>query len=246
VAAVVPLVLSIFPGIGILDRSFEEHGFTVVRGPDLLWGGDIKRFHVPAGKFDGVIGGPPCQSDSQFSFIVRASGKKTAENLKSEFERVCAEAAPRWFLMEGVKRAEPPIVSGYNTNSFHLNNRHLGAEQYRVRSWHFGVPYGPGDLRRYIQLAPLEHFDWSNTVLASGGMKPGAEKLRGRKPGKLYGYATRQAVKTALRLQGLPEDFFAHSPFTVEMQHRVVGNGVPMFMGRALAAAVKSAMQYSF
>ena len=55
------LVLSLFPGIGLLDRAFEEEGFCVVRGPDLLWGGDIKTFHPPAGKFDGVIGGPPCQ-----------------------------------------------------------------------------------------------------------------------------------------------------------------------------------------
>ena len=27
------LVLSLFPGIGLLDRAFEEHGFCVVRGP---------------------------------------------------------------------------------------------------------------------------------------------------------------------------------------------------------------------
>ena len=42
------LVLSLFPGIGLLDMAFEEEGFTVVRGPDSLWGGDIKRFHAPA------------------------------------------------------------------------------------------------------------------------------------------------------------------------------------------------------
>ena len=37
------LVLSLFPGIGLLDMAFEEEGFTVVRGPDLLWGGDATR-----------------------------------------------------------------------------------------------------------------------------------------------------------------------------------------------------------
>ena len=42
------LVLSLFPGIGLLDMAFEEAGFTVVRGPDLLRGGDIRRFHPPA------------------------------------------------------------------------------------------------------------------------------------------------------------------------------------------------------
>ncbi len=35
------LILSIFPGVGLLDRAFEECGFCVVRGPDLLWGGGV-------------------------------------------------------------------------------------------------------------------------------------------------------------------------------------------------------------
>lgn len=30
------LVLSLFPGIGLLDRGFEDLGFCVVRGPDLI------------------------------------------------------------------------------------------------------------------------------------------------------------------------------------------------------------------
>ena len=30
------LVLSIFPGIGMLDAAFEMDGFTVVRGPDVM------------------------------------------------------------------------------------------------------------------------------------------------------------------------------------------------------------------
>lgn len=33
------MILSLFPGIGLLDMAFEEEGFCVVRGPDLLWGG---------------------------------------------------------------------------------------------------------------------------------------------------------------------------------------------------------------
>lgn len=56
------LVLSLFPGIGLLDMAFEEEGFCVVRGPDLLWGGNIRKFRPPPNKFDGVIGGPHCQA----------------------------------------------------------------------------------------------------------------------------------------------------------------------------------------
>lgn len=38
------LILSLFPGIDLLGRAFEELGACVVRGPDLLWGGDIRAF----------------------------------------------------------------------------------------------------------------------------------------------------------------------------------------------------------
>jgi DNA (cytosine-5)-methyltransferase 1 len=44
--------LSLFPGIGLLDKAFELEGFCVVRGPDVLWGGDVRGFHPPAGRFD--------------------------------------------------------------------------------------------------------------------------------------------------------------------------------------------------
>jgi len=33
------LVLSLFPGIGLMDAAFEDEGFCVVRGPDPLWEG---------------------------------------------------------------------------------------------------------------------------------------------------------------------------------------------------------------
>lgn len=45
------MILSLFPGIGLLDLAFELEGYTVVRGPDPIWGGDIRKFHPPAGKF---------------------------------------------------------------------------------------------------------------------------------------------------------------------------------------------------
>lgn len=85
------LVLSLFPGIALLDRAFEEEDFCIVRGPDLLWGGDIRNFHPPAGVFDGVIGGPPCQCFSRPVHIVRHHGHRVGETLIPEFERVVAE-----------------------------------------------------------------------------------------------------------------------------------------------------------
>lgn len=84
------LVLSLFPGIGLLDMAFEAEGFCVVRGPDLLWGGDIRRFHPPKRKFEGVIGGPPCQFASKMRHINPLAGRKHG-NLIPEFERVVVE-----------------------------------------------------------------------------------------------------------------------------------------------------------
>lgn len=84
-------VLSLFPGIGLLDQAFEEMGFCVVRGPDLLWGGDIHTFHPTQGYFQGIIGGPPCQAFSRLRYFVDYNGYKTAPNLIPEYERCVRE-----------------------------------------------------------------------------------------------------------------------------------------------------------
>lgn len=157
------LVLSVFPGIGLLDRAFEEEGFTVVRGPDLLWGGDIRTFRPPAGIFDGVIGGPPCQAFSSLAHLVRAQGfEPKFGNLIPEYERVVVAAMPRWFLMENVPQAPTPAVRGYAVHSFTVCNSAIdagdgfGNEQERVRRFSFGHRGGATrDLREFIQLAAL-------------------------------------------------------------------------------------------
>lgn len=43
------LVLSVFPGIDGLGCGFEGEGYCVVRGPDVLWGGDVRGFHPLTG-----------------------------------------------------------------------------------------------------------------------------------------------------------------------------------------------------
>lgn len=155
------LVLSLFPGIGLLDSAFESEGFTVVRGPDVLWGGDIREFHPPAGKFDGVIGGPPCQMFSSLARLVEANGHKTRfGNLIPEFQRCVAESQPDWFLMENVPAAPVPAVEGCSVNAITLDNSMVagvdgfGQEQRRVRRFCFGTRgrVSP-NLMRWIDLA---------------------------------------------------------------------------------------------
>lgn len=233
------LVLSLFPGIGLLDRAFEEHGFCVVRGPDLLWGGDVHTFQPPAGKFDGVIGGPPCQAHSQFAQLVRHTGRQTAQDLIPEFSRCIAAASPSWFLMENVVAAPAPVTPGYAQSRLQLNARHVGS---RERAFTFGLR-GARCPRFHVETEALEPFGWCNTVLASGGIKPGTEDKRGRRRGNEYGYHGPKALAHAKHAQGLPPDFLDAAPFTAEGKFRVIGNGVPLPMGRAIARAVNAALR---
>lgn len=225
------LILSLFPGIGLLDMAFEEAGFCVVRGPDLLWGGDIKRFHPPAGKFDGVIGGPPCQAFSAMAHLARhVHGPDcVAPNLIPEFERCVAEAAPCWFLMENVPAAPVPVVGGYGVDSFVLNNRWFGGEQHRKRRFSFGMRGARVSLRGWVKEELFEPIQWSNAVMASGD--PYKRKLPDGRVKVSNRGATVQSVAKAIRLQGLPADFLSKAPFTVEGKQRIIGNGVPLPLG---------------
>lgn len=224
------LVLSLFPGIGLFDMAFEEEGFCIVRGPDLLWGGDIKRFHPPAGKFDGIIGGPPCQLFSRLRHLCRHAGQKHG-NLIPEFERVVHECRPQWFVMENVPEAPEPHVVGYIVKSYIVCDVWLGGITNRRRRFCSGTPDGRDLPIEYVALHSIEP---APTVLASAG---GKTRIRGT------GMAIRQdrsrnAFKNACVLQGLPPDFLANAPFTHIGKQQVLGNGVPLPMGRAIAKAI--------
>lgn len=101
------------------------------------------------------------------------------------------------------------------------------------------------DLRSWIELAPLESGRWCGAILASGGRRPGTESRRGKTIGRLHGYVGPSSYDHALRAQGLPADFLAdrrRHPFTSKGRFKVVGNGVPLPMGRAIARAVRQAL----
>lgn len=257
------LVLSLFPGVGLLDRAFEEDGFCVVRGPDLLWGGDISLFHPPSGRFDGVIGGPPCQAHSRLSNLVRHvyGPEKVAECRIPEFERCIAESGPAWFLMEMVPEGPLPRVDGFEVHSQLLRDVWVGGETSRLRRFSFGTRDGR---RLLIQVDALCRPDPQPAVLASGGrwvpVAVGAsgkvkrdskrrrpEKKVWRKSGKsetarVYGAKTNAYLKEAIAAQGLPDDFDLPG-MTVAGKIKAVGNGVPLAMGRAVAKAVRLAIE---
>lgn len=243
------LVLSLFPGIGLLDLAFEEAGFCVVRGPDPLWGGDVRKFHVPAGRFDGIIGGPPCQPFSQLVHMVRANGfEPKHENLIPEYERIVAEAQPQWFVMEEVRAAPLPVVAGYQVHAQIVNARHVGSTQNRERRISFGTHDG-----RALHLATetFEPMDWDFAVTGDARVRPVAmlagDKPKGTETGGRTSSLNRGGgslpFETMCELQGLPRDFLSEAPFTVSGKRQAIGNGVPLPMGRAIAHAVVRALQ---
>lgn len=133
-----PLTLSLFPGVGLLDRAFEEEGFCVLRGPDPLWGGDIRRFHPP--RYDAwlVIGGPPCQD---FSCLRRTPPTGYGEEMLAEFVRVVEECRPECWLLENVARVPDVHVEGYQRQRFEIDQGWYSGIS-RLRHIQFGSKSG--------------------------------------------------------------------------------------------------------
>lgn len=241
------LVLSLFPGIGFLDTAFEDEGYCVVRGPDVIWGGDARSWHVPAQRFDGVIGGPPCQLFTKLRYLNPLAGQKHG-NLIPEYERLVAEAQPAWFVMENVPEAPEPVIPGYEVNSIILNNRWLGQVQDRTRRFSFGTRDGR---RLLVEMALFEPVEYRQAVTRSARAVPvklgGSGKVKrtyteeGARRGPDNG--PREKIAEMLRLQGFPEDLLDECPFTESGKRLVIGNGVPREMGRAIARAVKQAVE---
>lgn len=228
------LVLSLFPGIGLLDRAFEEAGFCVVRGPDLLWGGDVHRFHPPAGRFDGVIGGPPCPAHSHLGKVVAAAaGDVIAADLTPEFVRCVAAARPDWFVMENVPGVPDVGIAGYSIERHELDNRvDCGGDQRRQRTFQFGSRAG----WRLV-------FDWWRPPTPAACIPTVTASATVWKNGRAHGEKSYRYLRDVmLPAQGLPPDFLAAAPLTLEGKIRVVGNGVPLAMGRAVALAVSEAI----
>lgn len=241
------LVLSIFPGLGILDRAFEEQGFCIVRGPDLLWGGDVKLFHPPERVFDGLIGGIPCQAHSGLGYLAWNNGATRAEDLTPEFVRVVEECRPAWWLSENVREAPVPAPRGYGVAAILLNNRDVGGVQSRKRRFCFGLrDREPVNLWKHVEIEALQRAEWCPCVLASGEttnrIRPGLpDELRGKASRYRHKIGSSHAtVARALAAHDLPADLFDHSPLTCAGRQRALGNAVPMRVGRALAAMVLS------
>lgn len=224
-----PNVLSLFPGLGLLDAAFEEQGFTIYRGPDILWGGDARRFHATPGFFAGVIGGPPCQSHSSAGEIVGTE----KEDLIPDFLRIVDEAKPAWVVMENVRGTlgHPSIPRSYYPAI--LRDWDCGGHTSRTRvfyTWPFMLlapSKRPGDPSKSVMASTWKRGRTGSQYLADKGF------LAGDLPPEEYA-----------RLQGAEPiarpllDLGAGRRFIIHL----VGNGVPRAMAREIAIATRRAM----
>ena len=226
------LVLSLFPGVGLMDRGFEAEGFCVVRGPDLLWGGDVRSFHVPLGKFGGIIGGPPCQDFSALANVnPKAKTKTYGLEMLAEMKRVIQEAGPEWFLIENVPRVPRIEVEGYHVQRFNLDAHWFGGDQRRKRAFQFGS-------RRQVHIrfeVPLFESHLNVPPVMATEIKQGTRAAH-----RNLKYIPARPWAEICRLQGLPEDF-SLPPFKKVEAGRAVGNGVPVHVARAWGKAIKGA-----
>lgn len=208
------VILSLFPGVDLLGRAFETEGFCVVRGPDLLWGADIRGFRGVAGRFDGVIGGSPCQD---FSRLRRCEPSGLGLELVGEFCRVVAECSPDWFLLENVPGVPDVSIPGYTVQRIDVRGTEVGLRQRRLRHFQFGSVTGCGlVVPRRDTPAAVER-----ACVASEGR---SSRRRGWAE-----FCGLMGLSGPLGLPGL----------SVVARYRAVGNGVPIPMGRLLASSIR-------
>ena len=243
------LVLSLFPGLDLFGRAFEEEGFCVVRGPDIIYGQDVRTWSTIKGKFDVVIGGPPCKS---FSSVGRWGPAPSQENLIPEFERVVVETEPTAFVMENVREAPKPHVEDYAIKDYIINSWDYGANQQRKRRFSFGYrnhrglssfPFIPEEPLPKHQREP----DPFPSVLASEGKYP-CSNVAGHKVGRMLTF------EEVCDLQGFPELASAwcflprgvskRKVYRKEFEYELVGNGVEKQAGLVIARAVKAGLEY--
>lgn len=209
------LILSLFPGVDLLGRGFEAEGFCVVRGPDVLWGGDIRAFTPPSGRFDGIIGGSPCQD---FSKLRRCPPTGYGLAMLAEFVRCVEAGQPDWFLLENVPGVPDIAPTGYSVQRFDLRANEVGLPQQRLRHFQFGSRHGC--------VLVLER-DERGTVTA-------------RAVTAAEGHSTeRRGWAEFCEAQGLPADFDLPG-FTLTGKYQAVGNGVPVPMAAFIARAIKT------
>jgi len=212
------LVLSLFSGIDLLGRGFRENGFCVVSGGDIILGQDIRNFKAMPGKFEGIVGGSPCQD---FSKARRTPPTGYGLEMLAEFKRVVMESQPRFFLLENVPNVPQIEIEGYQVQRFFINANEVGSNQNRNRYFQFGTKDGL-----------VIHVERQKKPLTS---QPCATATEGKR-------TDRRTWQEFCQLQGINEPFDLPD-LTLAGAYKVVGNAVNLNVSNAIAKAIMQAYQ---
>lgn len=216
-------LLSVYPGLDLIGREFERVGYTVFRGPDLLWGGDSRRFHVSPGIFHGIIGGPPCQWNSQLAIL----GNVRIKDLTHDFLRIVQEAEPRWAVMENVRGLLRAGGMPPEWSVIKLRDWDCGGMTFRSRVfWIY-----PATL---ILVPPKRPGKPEYSVLASSWKGHDSKNKKMRMHSNL-------TIEKAAKLQGYPELIEVLKPLGKRYAVSLLGNGVPKAMGKYIAEGIRTA-----
>ena len=216
------LVLSLFPGVGLLDRAFEETGFCIVRGPDLIVGGDVRRFHGVPNRFDGIVAGPPCPGFSVANAHRNNADHPSVVNSREMLQNTCrviTECQPAWFLIENVPCVPDVRIAGYSVQRIPITDQECGGVQLRSRHVQFGSCVG-------AIIRPKRVNDLTRN--RRKGRTPKAVTTKTDRWSDFPDLCRRQGLDEPIQLPG----WFRTAKF------KAVGNGVPLRMGRVLAAAI--------
>ena len=226
-------VLHLYPGGGLLDKPFEEAGYCIVRGPDLLHGRWMEGWQMPEpGSFVGILGGPPCQPFS----IATGSNASTHPDQIAVFWKIVDALQPEWAVMEEVVSEETRNHAGIpaDVQLTILRDWDCGGLTERTRGfWHRGrtIPNAP---RR--DGAP----EWS--VLARSWDKVVSDGPKAR-----VCMHSNLTARRACELQGFPEfmDDIAGERRVVpdKLIVHMMGNGVPRAMGEWVCRAMQGKPQ---
>lgn len=232
------LVLSLFSGIGLLDKAFREAGFIVVSAGDLITGQDIRNFKAIKGKFSGIIGGSPCQD---FSGLKRKKGNYSL-NMMYQFLRIVKECEPDWYLLENVKGVPNitdllnPIVT-LQQNNFVTQQDEFQFDVIKdisvtLRSYnHQRIDINQGWYDSTSRLRHVQFGSINNLYLDI----PRCNMKNIESSCALA--SDNRSFKELCHIQGLENDFDLPD-FNVQGKKRAVGNAVPLSVGRVLANSV--------
>lgn len=211
------LVLSVFSGLDLLGKGFKNKGFIVVSAGDIMLGQDIREFRGIKNRFDGIIGGSPCQD---FSKARRTAPTGYGLEMVNEFTRVVKECSPEWFLLENVPQVPDIEIEGYYVQRFCLSPHHLGHEQHRPRHFQFGSRKG--------LILDIK----TNTY--KGKLQPCLTATEGKRQ-------NRRTYEDFLQLQGLDSNFKIEG-FTQTHKYKLIGNGVHLGVASEIARLIKNAI----